>query len=271
MELSGTTALITGASGGLGQAIAHALARHGVRVILTGRDTAVLTALAGRLGGRAIAADLTDHDGLTALMRQAGPVDILVANAGVIAPAAITDHTTGDIDTYLALNLRAPIVMARTAAEHMIANGRGHIVLMSSLGGKISHARCALYNATKYGLRGFGHAARADLAPHGVGVSVICPGLIRNAGMLTRAPAPLPSWIAAIGTRTPQQVARAVCRAIRTNAAEADVAPLLIRLVAHLGGLSPALGAHLQRLGRADSYADTVARSLAATGAPRFL
>ncbi|MEV4012208.1 SDR family NAD(P)-dependent oxidoreductase [Nonomuraea angiospora] len=255
MKLAGTTALVTGASGGIGQATARALARRGVRLVLTGRDARVLEALAAEVGGRAVPADLTGRKAIAKMMKQAGPVDILVANAGVIAPARMTDHDLDEIDHYLELNLRVPLVMARLAAERMVANGRGHLVFMSSIGGKMAHPHLAVYNATKHGLRGFGHAARMDLAPYGVGVSVICPGLVRDAGMLARTSLTVPPWM----TRSPLHVARAVCRAILTDAAEIDVAPLPVRVAAGLASVWPGAGARVQRFMGVEGYARAAA------------
>ncbi|MEU6719336.1 SDR family oxidoreductase [Nonomuraea sp. NPDC046802] len=267
MRLAGTTALITGASGGIGRAIARALAARRVRVLLAGRDAAALSAPAEEVGGRIITADLGERDGVIEMMKQAGPVDIVVANAGVFAPALVTHHPLDVIDTCLDVNLRAPMVMARLAAEEMIAAGRGHIVFMSSVSGAVPTPRTALYNATKYGLRGFAHAIRADLAPYGVGVSVICPSVIRDAGMITRSPVRPPAWVPArVWSRSPEQVAQAVCRAVRHDIAEIMVAPWPVRFVAGLSGLSPALAVRLQRLVGADRIAHGLADGLVRRG-----
>lgn len=244
MDLRGANVLVTGATGGIGQALARALAEHGGRVVLTGRRAEVLEPLADRLGGRAIVADLADRDAAARLLDEAGRVDVLVANAALPGSGLLSDYSTTDTDRTLNVNLRAPIVMARLAAAQMAARGRGHLVFVSSLAGKTASGHASLYNATKFGMRGFALALREDLRPHGVGVSTVFPGFIRDAGMFADAGVPLPRGIR---TRSPRDVARATVRAIERNIAEIDVAPFGLRLSARIGGVAPVLSAAVQR------------------------
>jgi short-subunit dehydrogenase len=137
-------------------------------------------------------------------------------------------------------------MMARLATDEMISRRRGQLVFVSSVAGKIASSGASLYNATKFGLRGFSLALREDLRPHGVGVSAIYPGFIRDAGMFAEADVTLP-W--GIGTHTPGDVARAVSRAVERDLAEVDVAPLPLRLGARIAGVAPGLSARIQRLG----------------------
>ncbi|MFI0406668.1 SDR family NAD(P)-dependent oxidoreductase [Actinomadura sp. 3N508] len=260
MRPTGKTALVTGATGGLGQVIAHTFTARGVRPVLTGRNSDTLTRLADELDCPAITADITADGDFAALMQQAGPIDILVANAGISGPVSLADATLEEIDAFVAVNLRAPMRMARIAAEQMARQGGGHIVFMSSLGGRIPLPRMSLYCSTKHGLRGFAHAIRADLASHGIGVSVICPTFVRDAGMVTRQPVPLPPWAP---TCTAQQVADAVYRAIVTNTAEILVAPWYLRQITRLSGLSPAIPAGINRLTRLDRHAEAITDGLA--------
>lgn len=244
MELRGANVLVTGATGGIGQALARALADRGGRLVLTGRRGDVLDPLADRLGGRALVADLADHASAERLLDEAGPVDVLVANAALPASGLLDDYSISEIDRVLDVNLRAPIVMAKLAAARMADRGRGHLVFVSSLSGKAASGHASLYNATKFGMRGFALALREDLRPHGVGVSTVFPGFIRDAGMFADAGVTLPRGI---GTRTPRDVARATVRAVERNIAEVDVAPLGMRLGARLGGVAPVLSAAVQR------------------------
>ncbi|WP_030163221.1 SDR family NAD(P)-dependent oxidoreductase [Spirillospora albida] len=244
MELRGANILLTGATGGIGRALAEALAARGGHLVLTGRRADVLRPLAERLGGRAIAADLADRDRTEALLDEAGDIDVLVANAALPASGLLSDYSVEDIDRALDVNLRAPIVMAKIAAERMAERGRGHLVFISSLAGKTASGQASLYNATKFGMRGFALALREDLGPHGIGVSTVFPGFIRDAGMFADAGVILPRGV---GTRSPADVARATVRAIERNIAEIDVAPLGLRLGARLGGVAPALSAAVQR------------------------
>ncbi|MGI5171381.1 SDR family NAD(P)-dependent oxidoreductase [Spirillospora sp. CA-253888] len=245
MRIAGTTALVTGATGAIGQAVARALAAKGAAVVLSGRRSAPLQALAEELDGRAITADLNDPDGPVDLMDTIGPVDILVANAGLLPVGPFTDCDIDDIDRVLAVNLRAPLVLARLAAEPMARAGRGHIVVMSSMSGKAVQPGLALYNSTKFALRGMALALREDLRPHGVGVSGIYPGIVRQAGMAARAGLAAPRIL---GSRTCEDVARAVVRAIGSDAAEVDVASLAMRLGARFAGVAPVLSSGVQRL-----------------------
>jgi len=244
VRLPGATVLLTGATGGLGHAVALALHERGARLIITGRRAEVLEPLAARIGARALACDLSDPREVDRLVDEVGRVDVLVANAGVPAGGHIAQHSVDDIDAALAVNLRAPIVLARRLSEAMVERGGGHIVFMSSLAGKAASPGGALYSATKFGLRGFALGLREDLAPHGVGVSAVYPGFISGAGMFADSGARLPRYV---GTRPPQDVAVAVVDAIERDRAEIDVAPFNLRAGALLAGVAPALSARVQR------------------------
>ena len=202
MDLRGSSVLLTGAPGGIGHAIARSLRGEGASLLLTGRRSEVLEPLAAEVGGRATAVDLADRAAVDRLLEEAGDVDVLVANAALPASGDVLDFGVEQIDRALEVNLRAPIVLARVLGEQMAARGRGHIVLISSLSGKSGQAKSAIYSATKFGLRGFGQGLRGDLAPRGVGVSVIFPGFIRDAGMFHESGAKLPKGV---GTSTPTQ------------------------------------------------------------------
>ncbi|MGH2842970.1 MAG: SDR family NAD(P)-dependent oxidoreductase [Solirubrobacteraceae bacterium] len=254
--------LITGASGGLGQAMARAFAQRGATLVLSGRRADVLSALADELGALALAADLGDPAAVQRLAEQAGAVDVLIANAALPATGRLTELSQAQIDTMLTVNLRAPIALTRALTPGMVARGRGHVVLISSLAGKAASPASSLYNATKFGLRGFAHAARADLADAGVGVSVVLPGFIRDAGMFADAGVRLPPLVA---TRTPAQVAEAVFTAIERNRAEVTVAPLGLRLGADIASVAPGLSARVQRL----AGGRRIARQLAARQAQK--
>jgi short-subunit dehydrogenase len=252
MNLGGTTALVTGASGGIGQAIARALARRGADLVLTARRVEVLEALAAETGGRVVACDLSDRESLIRLVEAAGPVDVLVAGAGNPGSGRIESFTLDEIDRAIDVNLRSPMVLARLLCEDMAERGGGHIVFISSLSGKAGTVRTSVYAATKFGLRGFAQALREDLRPRGVGVSTVFPGFIRNAGMFHESGATLPGYV---GTKTPEDVADAVVSAIERNRAEVDVAPVAMRIGTTLAGLAPELAANVQRRLGADGLA----------------
>ncbi|MBA3748734.1 MAG: SDR family NAD(P)-dependent oxidoreductase [Solirubrobacterales bacterium] len=252
MKVAGRTALVTGASGGLGQAIARALGGAGARLVLSGRRADVLARLAGELGAEVAPADLSDPDSVRALAEAHADIDILVANAGLPASGRLQSFTEEQIDRALMVNLRAPMMLAHALTPAMVARGSGHIVFMSSLSGKAAAAGSSVYSATKFGLRGFAGALRAELHGSGVGVSTIFPGFIRDAGMFEEANVTLPRGT---GTKAPEHVARATLRAIERNRGEIDVAPIALKLGATISAIAPELAATVTRKAGGDEVA----------------
>jgi short-subunit dehydrogenase len=256
--VEGATTLVTGATGGLGQAIARALAGRGARLVVSGRRAEVLEPLAAETGARAVVCDLADPAEVERLVREAGEVDVLVANAGVQAGGRIGSFSVEALDEALAVNLRAPMVLARRLLDGMVARRRGHIVFISSLAGKAASGGGSVYSATKFGLRGFGQGLREDLRRYDVGVSTVLPGFIRDAGMFHDSGARLPPYVR---TKTPEDVARAVIEAIERNRGEVEVAPLPLRLGATAASLLPETSATVQRrLGAARIASDITRR-----------
>ena len=241
--LSGSV-LLTGATGGIGQAIARAVAPRSADLVVSGRRQAVLEPLARELGARPVAADLSRRDEVTRLVEEAGPVDVFIANAALRSGGLLAEFAQEEIDEMLEVNLRAPIALARALAPAMVERGRGHMVFISSLQGKAATPVASVYCAAKFGLRGFALALREDLRADGVGVSVILPGFIRGAGMFADSGTTLPPGV---GTRSPADVAGAVISAIERNRAEVEVAPLPLRLGTAVASVAPAFGAAVSR------------------------
>jgi len=241
MELAGSKVLLTGATGGLGRAIAQALAARGATLLLSGRKADALEALAGELPGdghRGLPSDLAEPGAAEKLAAEAGEVDVLVANAGLPGTGRLPEYTSERLEGTLRVNLEAPMHLARALESGMIERGRGHMVFISSLSGKSATPLSSVYNATKFGLRGFALGLRADLDPVGIGVSIVSPGTIREAGMYADSGAdPIPG----LGTGSPQQVAGAVVKAIERNKVEIAVAPVQQRLLAHFALASPGI------------------------------
>jgi short-subunit dehydrogenase len=244
MELRGRTVLVTGATGGIGHAIARAMHREGAKLLLTGRRADVLGPLATETGGRAIACDLSDAAEVDRLADECAAADVLVANAALPASGLLTTFSTTELDAALDVNLRAPIVLTRRLLEGWTDRGAGHAVYISSIAGKVGTAGGSLYAATKFGLRGFAQAMRDEMHGSAVGISVINPGFIRDAGMFADSGAKLPKGI---GSNTPEDVAAAVVRAIRHDKGDVDVAPAFIRVSAKLNALTPELVAAMTR------------------------
>ena len=241
-QISGAKVLVTGATGGLGQAIARELGGRGAQLVLTGRRTDVLEPLAAELGAEVRGVDLADEAAVAALAEGCADVDVLIANAGLPGSGKLDSFSVDEVDRVLDVNLRAPIVLAHALAPRMVERGRGSLVFVSSLSGKAVNPSSSMYSATKFGLRGFALALRLDLEGTGVGVTVVSPGFIREAGMFAESGTKLPPGV---GTKTPEDVARAVVRAIESSPPEIDVAPMALRAGASFSGLAPGLSAKL--------------------------
>ncbi len=257
MSLVSGNVVITGATGGIGHAIARGFRARGARLTLTGRRREVLEPLAAELSARALACDLADRASVARLAEDVTDADVLIANAALPASGELTELTQDQIDRMIEVNLRAPIALARALVPAMIARRGGHLVFVSSLAGKATSPASSVYSATKFGLRGFALGLREDLRPHGVGVSVVLPGFVRDAGMFADAKISLPRGV---GTRSPEDVAAAVIGAIERNRAEVDVAPLGLRLGASFAAVAPATAASVsRRLGSNDVATDLAA------------
>jgi short-subunit dehydrogenase len=238
--------LVTGATGGIGESIARELAARNARLIVSGRRPDELGRLARELDATAMVSDLAVRADVERLCAEAvaSEVDILVANAAVPASGRLVDLTQEEIDRMMDVNLRAPIALARALAPAMTARGRGHLVFVSSLQGKATAPASSIYSATKFGLRGFALALREDLRSGGVGVSVVAPGFIRDAGMFAKTGHKLPPGV---GTKSPQDVADGVVKAIEHNRAELDVAPVGLRVGASFASVAPGPAAWASR------------------------
>jgi 3-oxoacyl-[acyl-carrier protein] reductase len=185
-RLDDKTALITGASGGIGAAIARVLHAQGARVVLSGTRAEALEALAGELGGRAFVcpADLARPEAADALIQAAeaaaGPVDILVNNAGLTRDGLALRMKDADWDAVLAVDLAAPFRLARAALRGMLRRRAGRIINIASVVAVTGNAGQANYAAAKAGLIGMSKALALEAAPRGVTVNVVAPGFIET-------------------------------------------------------------------------------------------
>jgi 3-oxoacyl-[acyl-carrier protein] reductase len=185
--LSGSVALVTGGSRGIGRAIAHRLASLGASVAICGRDRAALADSAEALGksGRRIysqLADVTLPADVTNLVAKTeaalGPITILVNNAGVGLFGPAHEKTEADWDRVLDTNLKSVFLVSRAVAPSMIRRGAGDIINISSLAGKNTFAGGGIYCASKWGVIGLSGCMAEDLRDRGIRVSVICPGSV---------------------------------------------------------------------------------------------
>lgn len=245
-DLSGARVLLTGATGGLGNAIARGLHERGAHVTVTGRREEQLRELADELGDRIepVVADLSNADDVRGLVERAGRVDVFVANAALPGSGALDSYSPEQIDRGIDVNLRAPMQITRAVTPGMLERGSGHVVLIGSMSGKVPAAYGSVYSATKFGLRGFGLSLADELAGTGVGVSIVSPGFISDAGMYAKSGVKLPPGV---GTKKPEAVVRAVVAAIQKGRLETDVAPVPFRAGGKLYALTPGLIAAIQR------------------------
>jgi len=244
-DIRGKTVLLTGASSGLGPYIARRLRRDGAKFVLSARSEEALIRLAKELGeSRVIVADLSRAGEPERLAAEAGEVDVLVSNAGVPASGRLATLKVEHMDRAIAVNLRAGLVLAHALVPAMVQRKQGHIVFMSSVAGKVPSPGFSVYNATKFGILGFGLALREELWGTGVGVSVVCPTFVNEAGMWAETGLKANPMA---GEVSPGQVADAVWKAIVQNRAEVDVMPIQLRASIKIMALAPRLFAAVAR------------------------
>jgi len=260
VELQGARVLLTGATGGIGNAIARALHERGAHLIISGRRAEVLEELASELGDRVEVkpADLADIDAVRELAESVGDVDVLVANAGLPGTGALGEYTREQVDKVLAVNLNAPVHLTHILLPKMQERGSGHLVYVGSISSKVATAWSSLYNGTKFGLRGFAFALHEELRGSGIGVTCVFPGPISDAGMWADGGLDLPRGVSA---RSPEQVAAAVIKGIETNKPEIDVAHPVMRLGGWLAGPAPRLIAAFNRRVGANETAERLSEA----------
>ena len=187
-DLTGKTALVTGATGGIGAEIARALHAQGAHVVLSGTREAVLQELAGQFGERAcaVAANLSDPAAVDGLIDAAeaaagAPVDILVANAGITKDGLLMRMKDEDWETVIKVNLESYFRLARAAMRGMMKRRHGRIIGITSVVGVMGNPGQANYAASKAGMIGFSKALAQEVATRGITANCIAPGFIRTA------------------------------------------------------------------------------------------
>ena len=258
MELTGANVIVTGGSRGLGPYIARALAREGANIALAARDAERLDIVRNEieaLGVKALSipTDVNVADDRRNLIEQAGSglgeIDLLVNNAGVEPTSAFIDIDEERIENTIDTNLTSCLLLMRLVLPAMVERGKGHVVNIASMAGKIPIPYDSVYSATKFALIGASHAIRSELRGTGVGMSVICPGFIDDAGMYADAVEETGVSAPAIaGTSKPEQVAKAVVRAIKHDVPEVIVTPLSGRPLAAIAAVAPTIGQTMMRL-----------------------
>jgi len=185
-DLTGKTALVTGASGGIGEAVARALHAQGATVVLHGTRAEKLEALQKDLGARAfaLAVDLSDRDAVAGLVDAAsalaGPISILVNNAGITRDGLLMRMKDDDWDSVLEVNMTASMSLCRAAMRGMMKARTGRIISISSVVGVTGNAGQTNYAASKAGMIGFSKSLAAEVASRGLTVNVVAPGFIET-------------------------------------------------------------------------------------------
>ncbi|HEX6349347.1 MAG TPA: SDR family NAD(P)-dependent oxidoreductase [Candidatus Dormibacteraeota bacterium] len=261
-HLTTGTALVTGASRGLGQYIARSLAGRGYNLVLTGRTAAGLESLAEELrtSGRAalaVAADLTDEGDqdrvLQAAEREFGHVDVLVNNAGGDPQREFEAMPWRENEAIIRLNLLAPMQLTHKLLPRLLGRRRGHIVNISSIAGRVGFPYAEAYAAAKDGLIAFTRVLRHDYRARGVSASAVILGAIRDAGQGQRTSDEMGLQMPRLGTSPAHEVGAAVLTAIARDRAEIVVMPGPGRVLKAALDLSPALGERMNRMAGADA------------------
>ena len=237
----GGLALVTGASSGIGAAVADHLGREGRQLVLVGRNGPRLDAVAARTGGRPVRADLRTGTSVDTVCAAAGGVSLLVHAAGVGMAGPLPDTPAGTVDDLVAVNLTAPVQITRRLMPGL-RERRGHVVFVASIAA-LGVADEAVYSATKAGLRGFADALRAEVGGNDrVGVTTVLPGAVATPflsrrGYDRRFPRPV----------SPDRVAGALVEGVRRGRAEVFV-PRWLAVAARVHGVAPGLFARLSRV-----------------------
>jgi short-subunit dehydrogenase len=253
LEIRGSTAVVTGASAGIGLAVARHLAAAGANLVIAARQPERLEEAAVQLRATgvkvlAVPADVGRRDDLVRLVesaiRERGAIDILINNAGIEAFSHYEELPPERIEETIRVNLTSALLLTRLVVPHMLLARRGHVVNMASTAGKYGPAFGSVYGATKAGLIAFTQALRAEYRGRGISASAICPGFTDEGGIYDRMKAnsgrkspPL------VGSTTAEHVARAVVRAIEKDRPEVIVNWPPLRPTMIFAQMFPALGA----------------------------
>jgi short-subunit dehydrogenase len=249
-QLRGRNALVTGGSSGIGRHIARALAMEGMRLVVSARRADALDRVVAELralgtAADAVVADLSDPEAARTLVARAtealGPPDVVVNNAGMELTAAFTAYSSQELVSVVHLDLLAPLLVTHAALPGMLERGRGHIVFMSSVAGKIAPPYEEPYAASKAGLIALAQSLRSEYRGSPIGFSVVCPGFVAGDGMYQRMLEQGLRSNRVMGETTVERVVDAVLDAIRRDRAEVIESGTPLRPLAALAQIAPGL------------------------------
>lgn len=276
--IKGQTVLVTGASRGIGVAIATAFAERGLNLVLTARRDVSVAPVAQNLSDRygitahPMACDMRNHDQIAALADHCatvlGGIDILVNNAGIDHTMPFDDRSSSDIVDMIETNLTGPMLLAHAIVPAMIARDGGHIVNIASLAGVMPSAYEEPYNASKYGLVGFTKSLRLSAQDQGwpISASAICPGFVSGAGIYEAMKSDYGiSAPASMGTVSDEKVAQAVIRAVEKDLPDIVIMRGQPRLLAALAIVAPQFFERIIRWSDSSAPFRTVAQARAAS------
>lgn len=268
VELKDATAIITGGSRGIGPYIAEALASQGTKVALVARNASELEANAQSLSRRgaevvAFPADVTSPDGrrelVRAVERRLGSVDVLINNAGGDLQREFHRLSEEEILGLLDLNLTSAVMLTRLVLPGMLERGRGHVVNVSSMAGRLSFPYTEAYAAAKDGLIAFTRVLRADYRARGVSGSTLILGPVGEAGLGARTAEEVGIKLPPVGLVSPAKIGKLTIRAIRSDKAELVVVPGPGKLLRGVVDRFPSLGPAMNRATGANKTMATVA------------
>lgn len=253
---SGTRVLVTGASRGIGRAVAEAFARRGATLGLVARSREELVAVASDLPGEghaAVPADVGDREGIARAIEGFGRCDVVVANAGVADYGPFLELDLAKAERMTRINWLGTLYTVRAALPAMVEHGSGHVVVVSSGAGFRSFPGAAVYGATKAAQRAFSEALRHELAGTGVSVTTVYPGEIATHLHDHDRPS-MPAWYRSRGAARPEPLAERIVRAVERDEPAVHYPPAIRALrVAH--GVSPRLADRVLRALRGETAA----------------
>jgi NAD(P)-dependent dehydrogenase (short-subunit alcohol dehydrogenase family) len=186
-NLSGRVGIVTGAGGGIGREIARRLTHEGMVIAVLDRDSAAAEAAVAEIGGLALAADVTSPEEVSravdTVLARLQRIDVLVNNAGIAWMGPAMDMPLEALQAMLRVNVEGVFIVSRAVLPHMMTRGSGSVINLASWAGKTGNANFAGYSASKFAIIGLTQALAREMAPYGIRINAICPGIVVDTAM----------------------------------------------------------------------------------------